>query len=298
MDQSNHLPQIAQIYDHNFTYNHRMKNNQTKLIVFLVLSVGLCSTVPATAYGKQSSFKNCAMLRKVWPYGVSSSTAKAKRQPIRPKVSPAIYNQNKKLDTNKDGTICELSIQKQPASPSVQELTPTSSTTTPSTSTTSTTIPVRPSGTWKMRWMGLAGDSPLGSDGKIIGGPGLNVVYGEQAEVIICESAGDLPAKLEVKDNGIWKQVASGFRSVSDPSRCASAERSIGFSFYWMVDTMGVTKYRRNGSAYRSRDLEIKITTSNRSVAYARHVGTIENAGVLDLAENLSCQFNGRTDCF
>ena len=290
---------MAQICDDNFTYNHRMRNSQTKLIVLLVLSVGIGSIAPgtATAFGKQSSFKNCAMLRKVWPYGVSSSTSKAKRQPIRPKVSSAIYNQNKKLDTNKDGTICELSIQKLPVSPGVQELTPTSSITTSSTSTTSTTIPVRPSGTWKMRWMGTGGDSPKNAAGETIGGPPINIVYGEQAEIVICDSAGDLPAKLEVKDNGAWKQVASGFKSVGDLSRCASAERPIGFSFYWMVDNMGVKKYRRNGTAYQTSDLEIKMTTSSRSVAYARRVGTVENAWAYDLATNIQCQVSGRTDC-
>jgi hypothetical protein len=148
-----------------------------------------------------------------------------------------------------------------------------------------------------MRWMGVAGDSPKDEKGSALGGPGVNVVYGEQAEIIICEAAGGLPAKLEVKENGNWKVVANGFKSVSDLTRCASPDRPIGFSFYWMVNISGTTKYRSSGSAYYSRDLQIQMTTSSRSVAFARSESTLEDAGLRDLTVTLQCAFSGKTNC-
>lgn len=252
-------------------------------------------TTPAEA-APTKAYKNCAQLRRDWPYGVATNSARARIQIVRPHVNSAIYRRNKKLDVDRDGTVCEVPTQKQPSSSSPQ--TPLG--TTPQvqlTTTTTTTIPVRPSGVWKMRWMGITGDSPKDEKGNSLGGPGVNVVYGEQAEVIICESSGDLPAKLEVKENGNWRTVASGFKSIGDLTRCASAERPVGFSFYWLVDVMGSKRYRPSGAAYYATDIEIRMTTSSRTALFARYGGTIENAGMMDLAVTLQCGLSGKTNC-
>lgn len=276
--------------------------NYRKITSFLlvVLLLTTVSSASISALSFQAKFKSCSTLRRVWPYGVAVSATKAKKQPVRPKVNAAVYQQNRRLDTDNDGTVCELKVVVQNQPPFTYPApipVATFTTSTTMTTTTTTTIPVRPAGTWKMRWMGVAGDSPKDETGKSPGGPGVNVVYGEQAEIIICESAGDLPAKLEVKENGNWKVVASGFKSVSDPTRCASPDRPIGFSFYWMVNISGTTKYRSSGAAYYSRDLQIQMTTSSRSVAFSRLESTRENSGLEDGYVSLSCALSGKTNC-
>jgi len=257
----------------------------------------------ASAARIDATYSSCAKLRKVWPYGVAIDTAKARIQPVRPRVNRSVYQANRRLDTNRDGTVCEIAIQKQPTlatSPikaTTTVPTPISTIATTVPPTTTSTIPTRPTGTWKIRWMGQAGDSAKDSSGKVLGGPGVNVVYGEQAEVVICEASGDLPAKLEVKENGTWRTAANGFKSEGDTTRCADASRPIGFSFYWMVDTLGIKRYRSSGAAYYASDLELRMTTSVRTATYARYVGTIEDARLMDLAITLECSFSGRTNC-
>lgn len=158
---------------------------------------------------------------------------------------------------------------------------------------TTTTLPTRPLGEWKVRWMGLVGDSPKDSSGSNLGGPGVNVIYGQPTEVVICQSSGDLPAKLEVKDGGVWRTVASGFRTENDTYRCASTERPVAFSFYWVVDVFGLRKFRANGQAYYTRDLEIKMTTSSNTSVFLRYVGDIEASILMDVAINIRCSFSG-----
>ncbi len=55
-----------------------------------------------------STFKNCSRLNKVYPSGVAVSASKARIQEVRPTVSRTVYNRNKKLDRDKDGTVCEV----------------------------------------------------------------------------------------------------------------------------------------------------------------------------------------------
>jgi Excalibur calcium-binding domain len=57
-------------------------------------------------------FKNCAELRSQFKYGVALSSSAAKAQAAAfylPKVSKALFQQNKRLDTDKDGVVCEVS---------------------------------------------------------------------------------------------------------------------------------------------------------------------------------------------
>ena len=248
------------------------------------------------ANGAVVAYSNCKKLNKVWPKGVATSLVKARLQAVRPAVSASGYSKNRHLDTDRDGTACEVkksSIQAKPAwNPPVVTL-PTTTTTT----TTTTTIPVRPSGIWKIRWLGVGGDAPKDSSGSALGGPGLNLVYGEQTEVVLCESSGEGPSTLSVKENGVWRKVADGFKTSSDVSRCADPSRPVVFSFYWVVDSNGIARYRRNGRAYATRELEIQLRTSVRVAPMLRTVGSTDGAVWSDLNDSLRCGFGETAYC-
>ena len=245
------------------------------------------------------SYRSCNALRNVFPRGVAYSSANARLQKVKPVVNAKVYSKNRKLDTDRDGTACEVkSVQRPIASiPSPAPQANTAIATTTSTSTTTTIIPRRPAGVWKIRWMGVGGDAPKDSSGSALGGPGLNLVYGEQTEVVLCESLGESPSTLSVKENGVWRKVADGFRTSSDSSRCADPARPIVFSFYWVVDSNGTARYRRNGRAYATRELEIQLRTSTRVAPMLRLVGSYDGANWSDVNDSLRCGFGETAYC-
>jgi hypothetical protein len=159
----------------------------------------------------------------------------------------------------------------------------------------STTVATRPSGTWYPMWMTLG--APKDLSGNALGGPGLNVVYGQQTELVFCLSSGENPSTLEVKENGVWRKVASGFRQSSDAGRCSNSAEPISFSFYWVVDSNGTKSYRRNGTEYRTRELEIRITTSVGAQPMLRSVGSNALAYAYDFADTLKCAFGETSYC-
>lgn len=84
-----------------------------KSIAGLVLASLLLGAAPADA----ASFKNCADLRKSYPYGVSQSATTIKRVGngiFTPKTQPSVYKANRKLDVNRDGIACEVARPKLP----------------------------------------------------------------------------------------------------------------------------------------------------------------------------------------
>jgi hypothetical protein len=74
------------------------------LIVVLVLAT--FGNASISALDVRATFKSCSTFRRVWPYGVAASVVKAKKQPVRPKVNAVVYKQNRRLDTDNDGTVC------------------------------------------------------------------------------------------------------------------------------------------------------------------------------------------------
>lgn len=84
---------------------------KTKLLAgLLFLTLATISVTPAVAV---TSYKTCAELRKTFKSGVSlSSDSKNKGLgPIaKPRVSPAVYKQNRKLDVDRDGIACEVIV--------------------------------------------------------------------------------------------------------------------------------------------------------------------------------------------
>jgi hypothetical protein len=75
--------------------------------LFLLVVLSLFVADSASAEMPMRSFKNCTAVKKVYPNGVAKSKAAANKQKKTPKVSAKIYNANKKLDRDKDGSICE-----------------------------------------------------------------------------------------------------------------------------------------------------------------------------------------------
>jgi hypothetical protein len=76
--------------------------------LLLTVSGGLASAGPA------QRFASCGELRERFRYGVAISATAADKQVMhqhhRPKVKPAVYNANKRLDKDNDGTVCEVHL--------------------------------------------------------------------------------------------------------------------------------------------------------------------------------------------
>ena len=75
-----------------------------KKFVVIVSFVGVL-VIPG--FANAATFKNCTALNKKYPSGIAKSSKAAAKQKSAPKVSPAIYNANIKMDRDKDGTVCE-----------------------------------------------------------------------------------------------------------------------------------------------------------------------------------------------
>lgn len=79
------------------------------LLSLLAVALLLASAIAVPAQAK--TFKSCLELLKTHRYGIAQSAAKAKLQNSEfqiPRVSATVYNQNIKLDTDKDGVVCEV----------------------------------------------------------------------------------------------------------------------------------------------------------------------------------------------
>jgi hypothetical protein len=81
-------------------------------VVFVLVAAILASlTISSGAQAAPKAYKNCAELNKTYKYGVS---AKAKPKNVgaqaifTPAVNLAVFNKNKKLDTDRDSIVCEV----------------------------------------------------------------------------------------------------------------------------------------------------------------------------------------------
>jgi hypothetical protein len=84
--------------------------NRKFLAGLLFLALATISVTPAVAV---TTYKTCSDLRKTFKSGVSLSVDSKNKGlgPIaKPRVSPSIYKQNKKLDVDKDGIACEVIV--------------------------------------------------------------------------------------------------------------------------------------------------------------------------------------------
>jgi hypothetical protein len=119
------------------------------LPALIVLSAFLFSAVsPAHVSAKVGvkRYSSCKQLQKVWAKGVASSATKARLQAVRPAVSATGYSKNRHLDTDRDGTACEVKTTARKdypavAVPSANSI-PAPSTTASTTTTSTTTIPI------------------------------------------------------------------------------------------------------------------------------------------------------------
>jgi M6 family metalloprotease-like protein len=83
-----------------------------------ITAIGLVASVLFAFPAEAKTYKTCNELRKVYKYGVALSATRAAKQGSdfqSPRVSSSLYNQNKKLDVDRDGVVCEV---KKPASTS------------------------------------------------------------------------------------------------------------------------------------------------------------------------------------
>jgi len=73
----------------------------------LVVIVSFVGVLVVPGFANASTFKNCTALNMKYPSGVAKSKQAAAKQKNAPKVSPAIYASNIKMDRDNDGTACE-----------------------------------------------------------------------------------------------------------------------------------------------------------------------------------------------
>ena len=87
-----------------------MRKRILVLVVGVITAVSMLGASPAGAAVK---YANCTALHRAHKYGVAKSAKAANKQVnsghYRPFVSLALYNANKSLDRDKDGTACEVS---------------------------------------------------------------------------------------------------------------------------------------------------------------------------------------------
>ena len=126
-------------------YALRMRRFLPALIVLSALLFSAVSPAQASAKAEVKKHSSCGQLRKVWSKGVATSLAKARLQAVRPAVSATGYSKNRHLDTDRDGTACEVKktvVQAQPVMTFPGATSTTTTTTTAPPTTTTTTIPV------------------------------------------------------------------------------------------------------------------------------------------------------------
>jgi len=78
-------------------------------LTFAIL--GLFATIVFASPAEAKTFKSCNDLRKTYKYGIAQTSQKAKQQGTTfhlARVSASLYNQNRKLDVDKDGVACEV----------------------------------------------------------------------------------------------------------------------------------------------------------------------------------------------
>jgi hypothetical protein len=81
---------------------------KTIRIISCLAAFSLVSAFPISSSVNAATYKNCALLNVKYPKGIAMSRAAAARQKITPRVSASIYRAHKKLDKDKDGTVCEV----------------------------------------------------------------------------------------------------------------------------------------------------------------------------------------------
>ena len=119
-------------------------------VVFLLLGTSLSPVSAKSDSLSTSTFKNCSRLNKVYPRGVAISASKARIQKVKPTISRSVYNRNKKLDRDRDGTACEVSSSRNKPTTVV-----------PVSPVTTVAQHVCPTGTWSFRLTSLVVDFTL-----------------------------------------------------------------------------------------------------------------------------------------
>ena len=87
----------------------RVRYLVASLLVLALASIGLTASPSADAAPR--AYKTCAQLNSAFKYGVSAKSKpvnKGAQAIFNPAVNAAVYNKNKKLDTDRDGIACEV----------------------------------------------------------------------------------------------------------------------------------------------------------------------------------------------
>lgn len=92
-----------------------MQSLLLRVAVCVLLSICAGVTQVQDVAASAGNYRSCREFNQKWPRGVAFSLRVARNHVVRPTVSAAIYKANRHLDTNFDGTVCELKKRPKPA---------------------------------------------------------------------------------------------------------------------------------------------------------------------------------------
>ena len=76
-----------------------------RTVFAVVVAVSVLAVGPSVSAASKK-YKNCTLLRVVYPNGVAKTKAAAKMTGA--KYAPSVYAANKKMDRDNDGVACEI----------------------------------------------------------------------------------------------------------------------------------------------------------------------------------------------
>ena len=181
-------------------------------------------------------------------------------------VRKRIYIENRRLDFDDDGIICEYENYQYP---------PTTTTIPPTTTTIARTPP---SGTWVR-------DNFQGSQKLLF--------FGYRYFLTICASSNSINTTTHLWAYGLdWSKKTESYR-VIDKVQCADPNYPVEHGFYWVLDTLGA----HISANKRSYSLQLKVTGFSSDVVTSRTVYLSEADYLVDFTNALRCALGEKTYC-
>jgi hypothetical protein len=272
-------------------------------IISCSVAFSLVSAFPISGSVNAATYRNCALFNVKYPKGIAISRSAASRQKIIPRVSASVYRAHKKLDKDKDGTVCEVKkvtvVTTVVSTP--QTTLPSAATTSPPAATTGSVGAVSPSlsfsselvpinGTVTGAYLGPLGSSSFPPERNFAGksmcevqavksvsfnhGRGL-VTPCNQTDFVMLKYSGLIPKtnrgiqsiRIQTShDDGVYLSI--GGRTVLDKWRdCVCSSSLIIPNFDLNVDhSFELWYYEKSGEASLNLKWQSTTTTSNTRI--------------------------------
>ena len=244
----------------------------TVLAVFCMAVITIVSPSSLHASSPSKQFKNCKQLRDLYIYGVAKNRSVVGTSHAR--VNKNIYTENRRLDFDNDGIVCEYENIQYP--PTTTTSTTTTTTTMPPTTTT-TIARTPPSGNWDGQYLYDKNALFLG--------------YGYMHAICTSGSATKILSLWE-NVNANWIKKADSYPITGD-SWCPDPAYPVKHRFYWVPDWLGI----RESSKRNSYLLQLKVTGLTSDTFYTRTIYPSESLMATDLANLIRCAFGETSYC-